>query len=427
MADRLSILKERFSHKEICEPLLNRFLRYVKVYTTSDSSLGETKKPSTDRQFDLAKILVEELHHLGIEDVTLDEHCYVIAKIPATKGYENVPSIAFISHMDTVEDAPGKDVKPQIHKDYDGSVIEVGNGVVIDPKVTTNLKDCIGDTIITSDGTTLLGADDKAGIADIMTAIDFMLNIKPYPHGPIEVIFNSDEEIGNGTGNFPMDRVNSRIAYTVDGDLEGNYSIETFNASAAEIELTGFCCHPGSAKGVMVNASLMAAAFLSMIPENELPETTAERDGFYCVRSVQSSIDKAKISMILRDFDEEIMERRKEKISEIAKAVENKYPGGKVEVKFTYQYSNMYKYIKENKKVSDFLVEAIKKAGVVPVVEAIRGGTDGSELSRKGILTPNIFTGGCNFHSLNEFACLGHMYASVCTITELIKLWAEDK
>ena len=335
--------------------------------------------------------------------------------------------MAFISHMDTVEDAPGKDVKPQIHYNYDGSVIEVGNGVVIDPKVTTNLQTCVGDTIITSDGTTLLGADDKAGIADIMTAIDVMLNVKPFPHGPVEVIFNTDEETGNGTKFFPMDKVNSKIAYTVDGDLEGNYSIETFNAYSAEIELTGFCCHPGSGKGVLINANSMAATFLSMLPENELPETTSEREGFYCVRAVKSSIDKATISMFMRDFDDEGMNKRKEKIIEIAKAVEAKYPGGKVDYKISYQYSNMYKYIKENKKVSDFLVESIKRAGVVPIVEAIRGGTDGSELSRKGILTPNIFTGGFNFHSLNEFACLGQMYASVCTITELIKRWSEEK
>ncbi|KAH0794736.1 Peptidase T [Histomonas meleagridis] len=427
-AERIAVVKERLEQKEIKEPLLERFLRYVKIHTTSDSELAGTKKPSTERQFVLGNLLLEELRALGVPDVTIDEHCYVIGKIPATKGYENVPSIAFMSHVDTAEDAPGENVNPQIHENYDGSILEVGNGVFIDPKTTPQITKCIGDTIITSDGTTLLGGDDKCGVSEIMTAVDYMLNISPFPHGPIEVIFNSDEETGHGTDYFPTDKITSRIAYTVDGDLEGNYSYENFNATTVKLTFHGFACHTGYAYRKLINANFMASSFVSMLPTDELPESTNGKEGFYFVRNINGNVETANVGLFLRDFDKKGIESRIETVKQLAKAVEAKFKGGKVDVEVIPSYSNMYDALKKDMRVVEFLEKAIVKAGIVPCVDPIRGGTDGATMSTEyGILTPNIYTGSDNFHSKAEFACLAQMIGVVRTIVELIKIWAESK
>ncbi|KAH0793338.1 Peptidase T [Histomonas meleagridis] len=425
--ERIAIVKERLNQKEVKEPLLERFLRYVKIHTTSDSS--QTKKPSTERQFVLGNLLLEELRSLGVQEVSIDEHCYVIGKIPATKGYENVPSIAFMSHIDTSEDCSGENVKPQIHENYDGfSIIEVGHGIFIDPQTTPQITKCIGDTIITSDGTTLLGGDDKCGISEIMTAVDYILNISPFPHGPIEVIFSSDEEIGRGTLYFPIEKISSKFGYTIDGDLEGNYSYENFNAITAKLTFHGFTCHPGDAYHKLINANFMASAFVSMLPTNELPESTFGKDGFFFVKNIDGNVETANVTLFIRDFEEEGIKSRIENLELFAKAVEAKFKGGKVDMQLDRTGSNMYNAMKKDMRVVRFLEKAMCNVGIVPSVEAIRGGTDGSRLSTNyGILTPNIFTGSDNIHSKAEFACLGQMVGVVRIIIELIKIWAENK
>lgn len=428
MSDRVAVNQARLADKEVSGPLLERFLKYVKVYTTADGSAPEDKKPSSDRQFDLARVLVEDLKALGVSDVTLDDHAFVIGRIPATEGYENVPSIAFMSHMDTAEEVTGENVKPQVFENYQGGKIEVGNGVVLDPESLPVLKTlCIGDTIITTDGTTLLGADDKSGVSAIVTLVDLILNKRKTPHGPIEIIFNADEEIGRGTEFFPFDKVQSKIAYTVDGGEEGELEFECFNAINVTVNFHGISVHPGYARGKLVNAVLMASAFVDMLPKTERPEVTDGFQGFYAPMSINGSVEEATVFLLVRDFNLEAARKRVETVQLLAKAVEAMFPGGKVEVHPKEMYYNMKAKLDENPKVVELLCEAVKKAGVEPKFVPIRGGTDGAELTRKGVSTPNLFTGGINFHSRSEFACLSQMVAAVYSLYELVKLYAAQK
>lgn len=368
--------------ENIRNSLLNRFIKYVKTYSQSDSNKAdEGVIPSTPQQFEMAKILCEELKSLGLENVQTTEHCYTYGFLPANDGDEK--SICLLAHIDTVDEVSGLNVNPQIAEEN-------------------------GDTIIRSDGTTLLGADDKAGVAEIMTALEYFKSHPETKHCGIEVIFSPDEETGHGMDKVPLGLLKSRCAYTVDGGSLGELEIECFNAWKSEIEFTGVACHTGTARGVMVNAVSMASNFLENLPRTERPETTDGYQGFYAPMSVEGSIEKAKVVLFLRDFDLKEMENRREIVEMIARSTAASF-GGMAKVTHTQQYLNMKEKMDEAPEVVENLIAAYKAAGVEPKFVPIRGGTDGSRLTEMGIPTPNIFTGGHKFHSRDEWASLDEM------------------
>lgn len=426
MMNREKLISQRLTeNQDLADGILKRFTKYVTFETQSNDIEIENRKPSTPGQLVLGENMKKELMDLGISNVTMDEHGFVIAKIPATPGYESKKSVCFIAHMDTALEVSGKDVKPQVHANYDLSPIHIKD-VVIDTENTPILKICKGDTLIHADGTTLLGADDKAGISIIMTAMDSILNISEIPHGPLEVMFNADEEVGFGTKFFTPDMLNSRIAYTIDGETEGKVECETFNGSLGTINFHGVSIHPGEGRGRFVNANSMAASFVSMLPRSEAPESTDGRYGYYSCLKLEGSSEHATAVLLIRDFDKSGLEERQRRLQLLAAAVEAQFPGGKVEVSFRFQYPNMYNYLKDNKFVMDNVIEAAKKIGIEVVSPPIRGGTDGSELSRMGILTPNIWTGSINHHSRREVAILSQMISSCQLIIEIVKLYAQE-
>ena len=413
---------------KFAKPLSERFLRYVQIWTTSDDEKADKGiMPSTERQRDFAYILEKELKALGIDDVFVDTHAYVCARIPASKGYEKAPSVGFLAHMDTAGEVSGKDVQPQVIKNYDGSVIKLKDGVTLDPAEDADLTKSIGETIICTDGTTLLGADDKAGIASIMTALDFLLNIDKKPHGQIEVIFSPDEETGHGMDKVPLDWIQSKQCYTIDGGHIGELECECFTAWKSEIVFTGKSKHTGTARPDMVNAVTMAAAFVNLLPQNESPEATDGYLGFYAPMSIEGHIEKAEVVLFLRDYTDEAMERRKKTVSVLAKAMEHKFPGSSVKVKHTKQYVNMKAKMDEHPEVMQTLLKAAANLGIEPIMKPIRGGTDGSRLTEMGIPTPNVFNGGHNFHSRREWASLNQMTYAVGIIGELIDLWSKKR
>lgn len=419
-------IKQRLARKELADPILEKFFRYVKVETTSDPSVSD-HKPSTLCQLDLANMLVQELKDFGIEDVTIDNLGYVIANIPATKGFENSPTLMFSAHVDTSPQCSGKNVNPQIFHDYDGKDIVVNENFTIKAKDTPTLQNCIHDTIITTDGNTLLGADDKAGVANIMTALEYMFKTK-MDHGPLQVMFSCDEEIGMGMFKVPYEKIKAKQAYTIDSMEMPQIEYECFNAYSAKVIFTGVSIHPGYARGILVNAASMAAQFVAMLPRNESPEATDGRYGFYMVKKIEGEIETATVNLIIRDHDDKIAQERCERLKQIAKAVEAIFPGGKVDVAIKKWYSNMVDYIGENSKVVTLLKDACKTTFGEAKVEIIRGGTDGGRLSEFGsIPTPNIFTGGMNCHARTEMAALSQMVASCEVVIELIRLWSLEK
>lgn len=406
--------------------LLERFLRYVKTWTESDLNKADQGiQPSSPMQADFAEQLKSELQSIGIDDIFVSENSYVCARLAATKGYESVPSIGLLAHMDTVEEVTGKNVNPQIYENYDGSVLNIGNGIVLNPANDKDLASARGETIITTDGSTLLGADDKAGIATIMTAVETIIK-DGIPHGQIEIIFSPDEETGHGMDNVPIDWIQSKQCYTLDGGHIGELEAECFTAYKSELTFTGVSTHTGTARGKMVNANTMAATFINFLPQTESPETTDGYDGFYVPMQMRGTIETAELTLYLRDFTMDGMNRRLSVIDTIAEAIEAKFPGGKVEVKHTKQYLNMKEDLDKNPLVIEKLVKAVEKQGIQPVFCPIRGGTDGSRLTELGIPTPNVFTGGHNFHSRTEWASLNQMQKATDTIIELVKLWLED-
>ena len=403
--------------------LLERFIRYVKIETTSSSE--SKSSPSTDCQRNLLEVLKKELCDSGAEDITLDENGYLIARIPASPGYENVPTIGFLAHVDTASDVSGKNVKPVIHENYDGKTIKLA-GTEIDPLVFSGLKKYKGETIITSDGNTLLGADDKAGCAEIITAVDYIIRHKEIKHGPIEIFFTPDEEIGRGMAKFPLEKVKSHFCYTLDGDGEGTIELECFNAYSAAVKIKGNVIHLGTARGKLINAVKLASEFVQMLPVRESPETTDGRSGYYCANGISGTLGEAKIELLLRDFDKTDMEKRIQAVKSIAKTLETLYPGSSVNVSFTRQYGNMADYIGKDNLGIKLLFDAVKKSGVEPVEKIIRGGTDGARLSEMGIPCPNIFTGGHNYHSKEEWAVLSTMVKASEVIVTLAELWAKN-
>lgn len=412
--------------ENINDKLLERFVSYAKTWTTSNlAKADEGIMPSTDRQAAFAETLKKELISIGITDVTITEHAYVCARLPASKGYEDKPAIGFLAHMDTAEEVSGENVNPTIIAKYDGSVLNIGNGIVLDPEKDDALVAATGETIITTDGSTLLGADDKAGIAEIMTAMEVLVNDPAARHGTIEIIFSPDEETGHGMDYVPTDWLTAKQCYTLDGGHVGELETECFTAYKCDINFTGVACHTGTARGIMANAVTMAAKFISMLPQNESPEATDGYYGFYAPMDMTASIENAHILLYLRDFTIEKMEQRLATVDAVAKAVEATFRGGKVEVIKTKQYLNMKGEIDKNPAVIDKLVKAAGLAGTEPVFQPIRGGTDGSRLTEMGIPTPNIFTGGHNFHSRSEWVSVDQMSTATRLVVELAKLWAE--
>ncbi len=357
----------------IAEQLLCRFLRYVRIHTTSDRHVETI--PSTPGQWDLLGLLVSELQNIGVTDINLSDEGYLIARIKPTTGSNEAPMIGFMAHVDTVSDVPGDGVTPQVHQDYDGSPIELHGNQVLSPQIDPELENRIGDTIITSDGTTLLGADDKAGVAEIRTAAEWIMAHPEIPHGGVEIIFTPDEETGRGMDHFPVQEIKSVCCYTLDGDVEGAVETECFNAAKATVHLSGVAIHPGTARGKLVNAVTMASSYVSMLPRNESPEATDARYGFYLPLEISGDNESAYVEVLIRDFDSQEVDRRKKALIAFAQAVESQFPGGSVKVDTEQQYTNMDACLSRNPKVVDLLMEAVEKSGVKPIKKTIRAPT----------------------------------------------------
>lgn len=400
--------------------LLNRFLKYTKIWTTSDSANADAQIfPSTENQQIFAQNLKEELSSLGLENVQVTEKSYVYAILKATEGFENSPSFCLLSHLDTSEEVSGKNVNPQVFENYDGSLISLEN-ISIDSSGDEELSKIanMGDTLITTDGTTLLGADDKAGVAEIITAVEFLIQNK-IPHGDIEILFSPDEETGHGMDFVPLNLLKSKHAYTVDGGSQGELETECFNASSATVTFFGKSTHTGTArKQKMINAVMMASKFLENLPHTEFPETTDGYEGFFAPIEISGSVEKAQVYILLRDFEESGIEKRIFQIKKIAESVEFA-TGGKVSVQIKEQYKNMKNALEKSPETVELLKKAYENAGITPNFIPIRGGTDGSRLSEMGIPTPNIFTGGHNFHSRFEWASLNQMTQAVNVLINL--------
>ena len=400
--------------------LLNRFLKYTKIWTTSDSANADAQIfPSTENQQIFAQNLKEELSSLGLENVQVTEKFYVYAILKATEGFENSPSFCLLSHLDTSEEVSGKNVNPQVFENYDGSLISLEN-ILIDSSGDEELSKIAntGDTLITTDGTTLLGADDKAGVAEIITAVEFLIQNK-IPHGDIEILFSPDEETGHGMDFVPLNLLKSKHAYTVDGGSQGELETECFNASSATVTFFGKSTHTGTArKQKMINAVMMASKFLENLPHTEFPETTDGYEGFFAPIEISGSVEKAQVYILLRDFEESGIEKRIFQIKKIAESVEFA-TGGKVSVQIKEQYKNMKNALEKSPETVELLKKAYENAGITPNFIPIRGGTDGSRLSEMGIPTPNIFTGGHNFHSRFEWASLNQMTQAVNVLINL--------
>lgn len=405
------------------EKMLERFLRYVKVYTPSNEESAET--PSSKFEFDLAQLLENEMKELGISDAHVDEHCYVYGHIPATAGYENVPKLGFLAHMDTVSDFCEKPVNPLVHENYDGKDIYLEAGErTISVKDYPHLAKMAGRTIITSDGTTILGADDKAGVAEIMTLAAELIQ-KEIPHGKICIAFTPDEEIGSGAELLDLEDFGADFAYTADGDLEGGIEYETFNAASAKVVVKGVNVHPGSAKDIMVNAAVVGSEFNSALPESEQPRTTSGYEGFYHLVSFQGIVEKAELKYIIRDHDKEKFESRKQRFLEIAEELNAKYGADTVSVEIEDSYYNMAEILKDHMHLVETAKKAAEECGIEPRISPVRGGTDGARLSFRGLPCPNLGTGGAAFHGPYEHISLEGMEKAVQMLTKIVELYAE--
>ena len=400
-----------------------RLLKYVSYWTTSDEECRQI--PSSERQFELGKVLEQELRDLGLEKVTLTDHCYVYGLLPATKGYADKPAVGFISHMDTAPDFSGKDVKPQIIPDYDGNdVLLKGSGAYLKISDFPTLKTLKGRTLINTDGTTLLGADDKAGVSEIMTAVEQIITEK-IPHGDIWIGFTPDEEVGSGADLFDLDYFKAKFAYTVDGDYEGEVAYENFNAASASFEINGVNVHPGEAKDIMINAALVGCEIASLLPENETPAHTEGREGFYHLTDFSGDIAHAKVNYIVRDHDKATFEKRLDTLRGIEQKMNEKYHADTVKLNIQHSYSNMLEVIEKNEYVVAIAKKAIKNVGLEPVSRPVRGGTDGARLSFMGLPCPNLGTGGYGFHGPFEHISVEGMDTAVSVIKEIVKITAE--
>lgn len=400
-----------------------RLLKYVVVRTPSDENSDTV--PSSECQFDLARLLESEMKELGLSDVYLDEQCYLYGKLPATPGYEDKPAIGFIAHMDTVSDFCNREINPIITFFYDGKDLPLANsGRTLEVSKFPHLADLAGRMLITSDGNTILGADDKAGIAEILTMVERLVT-ENIPHGPICVAFTPDEEIGTGASHFDVERFGAEYAYTLDGDSEGEIQYENFNACKADFEITGFNVHPGSSKDTMINASLVAMEINNALPSMETPRGTEDYEGFYHLMSMSGEVAHAELHYIVRDHDANLFEARKRTLRQIEKNLNEKWGEGTVKLTITEQYKNMAEVIATCMHLIDNAKAACTAAGVEPLVIPIRGGTDGCQLSFKGLPCPNLGTGGHAYHGPYEHITVEGMDSAVNIIVELVKIYAK--
>jgi tripeptide aminopeptidase len=407
--------------------IIDRFISYVTIDTESDASSETT--PSTAKQWDLANKLVEELKAIGMQDVTIDDKAYIMATLPSNVIHE-VPTIGFISHFDTTPDFTGANVKPQIIPDYDGKdiVLNAEQNIILSPNYFKDLLLYKGQTLITTDGTTLLGADDKAGITEIVTAMEFLIKNPEIKHGKIRVGFTPDEEIGRGAHHFDVDKFGAEWAYTMDGSQIGELEYENFNAAGAKIILKGKSVHPGYAKGKMINSMLIANDFINELPADETPESTKGYEGFFHVHHLTGSIEETVLELIIRDHNKKKFEKRKELIEKITRKINKRFAkqfgADIVTSEIKDQYYNMKEKVTPVKHIVDIAEKAMKEIGIKPLIKPIRGGTDGSQLSYKGLPCPNIFAGGHNFHGKYEYVPVESMQKAVEVIVKIAELTA---
>ena len=401
---------------------VDNFLRYVKIFTTSD--IKSATYPSTQNQLDLGKLIIKQLKVLGLKDIEHDNYGYVYANLPASIGFENIKPIGFIAHLDTSPAVSGKDVKPVIHRNYDGTKIEFAQNeeLTLSLDDSPQLKEYIGLDIITSEGDTLLGADNKAGVAEIMAVCAAWNKYPELNHGPIIICFTPDEEIGRGTAKIKKKRL-PEVCYTMDGSEMGQLEIECFDAWGASIKFKGLNVHPGYAKNLMINAIHIASRFLSELPEAESPEHTEEREGFFHLMELRGNEEEASATLILRDFKLKNNQKRMEYMENLKKLYELRYSGLKIELNFLHQYQNMLTFLEKEQKAIDLAKKAIELAGLEVKIHSIRGGTDGAKLSEKGIPTPNIFAGGLLFHSRKEYIPTLALQKAAEVIIHLAELW----
>ncbi|WP_298366880.1 peptidase T [uncultured Lutibacter sp.] len=406
------------------QKIIDRFVKYITVDTQSDPNNPDF--PSTEKQWNLAKILVKELEDIGMEDVTLDDNCYIMATLPSNVDYE-VPTIGFIAHMDTSPDYTGTNVKPQFHPNYNGEDILLNKeeNIVLSPSYFEDLLLYKGQTLITTDGTTLLGADDKAGITEIVSAMEYLINNPEIKHGKIRVGFTPDEEVGKGAHMFDVEKFGAEWAYTMDGSQVGELEYENFNAAGAKVTINGKIVHPGYAKGKMINSMTIASDFIKGLPANEVPEHTEGYEGFFHLHTMNGEVEKTTLEYIIRDHDLSLFEKRKVQFQKVADDLNKNLGSNLIEVEIKDQYFNMREKIEPVMHIVDIAEEAMKQLNIKPLIKAIRGGTDGSQLSYKGLPCPNIFAGGHNFHGRYEYVPAESIQLATDVIVKIAAITAE--
>lgn len=417
------ILGTRKGEENIMSKVIEKFLKYVSYDTRSDEDSNTV--PTTNKQLELARELVKDLEALGMSEVSMDENGYVMASLLSNSD-EDIPTIGFIAHMDTSPEMSGANVKPQFVENYDGGdiVLNTQQSIVLSPKDSPELKNYIGKTLITTDGTTLLGADDKAGIAEIISAMEYLIENPEIKHGKIKVAFTPDEEVGRGPHHFDVEKFNADFAYTIDGGAIGELQYENFNAAGAKVIIHGRNVHPGLAKNKMVNSIFIANEFISKFPSEVRPEKTEGYEGFYHIISFNGEVEQSNLRYIIRSFDKNDFEAKKEFMKEVTNELNQKYGEGTIEIEIKDQYFNMKEKIEPVKHIIDNAFKAMQEVGVIPSVEPARGGTDGAQLSFKGLPTPNIFTGGHNFHGKYEYIPTFAMEKAVEVIVKIIEIYA---
>lgn len=400
--------------------VMDRFLQYVKIDTASNDKSDTV--PSTMVQLDFAKLLGKELQELGLQDVSVDDNGYVMATLPSNVE-EKLPTIGFIAHLDTIPDMPGNDVKPLVVENYDGEdiILNREKNIILSVSDFPEIRNYIGETIIATDGTTLLGADDKAGIAEIITAVEYLINNPTIPHGTVKIGFTPDEEIGRGADYFDVEKFGADFAYTMDGGPIGELNFENFNAASAKIKINGTNIHPGTAKNMMINSLIVGMELNAMLPVEERPEFTEKYEGFYHITRFNGNVEEVEIEYIIRDHDKEEFDRKKEYLNEVVEFLNKKY-NYIIELEVVDQYYNMKEKIDTNTKIIDIAKRAMEDLGIEPKIVPIRGGTDGAMLSFKGLLCPNIFTGGHNYHGKYEYIPVNSMERAVDVILKIIEL-----
>jgi tripeptide aminopeptidase len=410
---------------ELAEDVLDRFLRYVRIDT--QGAYRVARRPSTEKQLDLSRLLVDELRELGLEDAALNEEASVFATLPGT---EDAPVVGLIAHVDTTPDVTGAGVAPMVHRAWSGDRIELPGDPrqILDPAQLPALAERVGHDIVTSDGTTLLGADDKAGIAEIMAAVAYLVRHPELPRPPLRVAFTVDEEVGRGAEDFDLEAFGADVAYTLDGSGLGELEIETFSAKSVRVTIRGLSVHPGTAKGKLVNAVKLAAGLVESLPDDRLsPETTEDREGYVHPHRISGNAEEAIVDFIVRDHDDTLLEEHARLLRTLAEAVAEREPRAHVEIEERDSYRNMRPFIEATPRVVEAALEAIRRSGVEPRLAITRGGTDGAVLSSRGLPTPNLFTGGQEYHSVREWASVQDMAAAAATIVELAAVWSEPE